>query len=256
MTSETIIALVMLTSMEIVLGIDNIIFLAILAGRLPKEQQHLARRVGLIVALVTRLGLLGLLFVLSRLDQIVVFDGEWLGVPQSWVSADAMRITVKDAVMLVGGMFLIGKSTMEIHHKLEGSEEQHVGGKTASFASVIAQIAILDLVFSLDSVITAVGMAREIWVMVVAMVVAVGVMLIFAGTIAVFVARHPTIKMLALAFLILIGVMLVAEGFDQHISKGYIYFAMAFSVGVEVLNLRVRKASEPVRLKDEPADHR
>ena len=249
--SADIIALVTLTLMEIVLGIDNIIFLAIVAGRVPKEQQARARQVGLVVALGTRLALLGLLFFLSHLDQTIVFRLSWLGLPAEWMPESVNDISIKDLVLLVGGVFLIGKSTVEIHHKLEGDEEQGGAGGTTTFASAIVQIALLDIVFSLDSVITAIGMAREIWVMVVAMCLAVGVMLIFAGRIAEFVSRHPTIKILALAFLILIGVMLVAEGLGQHISKGYIYFAMAFSVAVEMMNLRVRAKREPVALHDD-----
>jgi predicted tellurium resistance membrane protein TerC len=238
--SGDIIALVTLTLMEIVLGIDNIIFLAIVAGRLPKDQQALARRVGLVVALGTRLALLGLLFFLTHLDEVIVFRLSSLGLPAEWMPEKVNDISIKDLVLLVGGVFLIGKSTVEIHHKLEGDEGEGGGGGKTTFASAIVQIAILDVVFSLDSVITAIGMAGEVWVMVAAMCLAVGVMLVFAGRIADFVARHPTIKVLALAFLILIGVMLVAEGLGQHISKGYIYFAMAFSVAVEMINLRVR----------------
>jgi predicted tellurium resistance membrane protein TerC len=243
-----LVALVTLTLMEIVLGIDNVIFIAVLAGRLPHEQQDRARKLGLAVALGTRLVLLGLLFVLAHLDQTPVWYWSWF-VPKSWVPSTAIdMVSIKDVVMLVGGGFLIAKSTLEIHHKLEGQEEAH-GGSAASFRGVITQIALLDIVFSLDSVITAVGMAREIWVMIAAMVLASVVMVAFSGYISEFVARHPTVKILALAFLILIGVMLVAEGFNQHISKGYIYFAMAFSVTVEMLNLRLRARGEAVRLK-------
>jgi predicted tellurium resistance membrane protein TerC len=271
MSGELIVALVTLTLMEIVLGIDNVIFIAIVAGRLPHEQQAAARRVGLAVALVTRLLLLGLLFFLATLDQTIVFSWTSLGVPQDWFKAEtlpdgrviwpARDVTVKDLVLLLGGLFLIGKSTMEIHHKLEGHEDGvSAGGKAASYAGTIAQIAVLDIVFSLDSVITAVGMVRAdhtkgvdwaaIGVMVTAMVLALGVMLLAATAISDFVAKHPTIKMLALAFLILIGVMLTAEGTGHHINKGYIYFAMAFSVAVEMLNLRLRGRAEPVKLHE------
>lgn len=251
--SEALVALATLTLMEIVLGIDNVIFIAVLAGRLPKEQQSRGRRLGLIIALVTRLALLGLLFFLSQLDKVVLWSWTGLGVPSAWLPNSATDdVTIKDLVLLLGGGFLIAKSTMEIHHKLEGDEEGHgAGGAGVSFTSVLVQIALLDIVFSLDSVITAVGMARDIWVMVVGMIVALGVMLLFADAISEFVARHPTVKMLALSFLILIGVMLVVEGFGQHISKGYIYFAMAFSLTVEMLNLRLRSKRNAVKLRGE-----
>jgi predicted tellurium resistance membrane protein TerC len=276
-----LIALLTLTLMEIVLGIDNVIFIAVLAGRLPLEQQPRARRLGLTVALVSRLVLLGLLFFLAQLDRVVVFSWTSLGVPESWFAATraedgtvtwgARDVSVKDLVLLLGGLFLIAKSTIEIHHKLEGHEEGASANGTATFGSVISQIALLDIVFSLDSVITAVGMVRAdpslgidwaaIGVMVTAMLIAVGVMLAFAGYVSDFVARHPTIKILALSFLILIGVMLTAEGTGKHIDKGYIYFAMAFSVAVEFLNLRLRKSgAEPVALHNErmptPEAHR
>jgi predicted tellurium resistance membrane protein TerC len=272
LTTELLIALVTLTLMEIVLGIDNVIFIAIVAARLPKEQQPRARRIGLGVALITRLLLLGMLFFLSTLDKTVVFSWTMFGIPEEWFESHTLEdrtviypardVTVKDLVLLLGGLFLIGKSTMEIHHKLEGDEESEgVASKTApSFASVITQIALLDIVFSLDSVITAVGMVKAdptkgidwaaISVMVAAMVIALGVMLLAANVISDFVARHPTIKILALAFLILIGVMLTVEGTGHHINKGYIYFAMAFSVGVEMINLRLRARTAPVKLHE------
>ncbi len=256
MTADNIIALVTLTLMEIVLGIDNIIFMAIVSGRLPKEQQAKARRIGLVVALATRLALLGTLFFLTSLEKVNVFYISSLGIPESLMTPEINAISVKDLVLLLGGAFLIAKSTTEIHHKLEGDEHEGEGGGKMTFTSALVQIAVLDVVFSLDSVITAVGMAREPWVMVVAMILAVGVMLVFAGSIADFVGRHPTVKVLALAFLILIGVMLVAEGLGQHISKGYIYFAMAFSVVVEMINIRVRTKSKGVELRDDkmPSD--
>lgn len=254
--TEALIALTTLTAMEIVLGIDNVIFIAVLAGRLPKAQQASARRLGLLVALVTRLGLLATLFYLSHLDSVEVLRLTSLGVPAQWLPQDTLKevdaISIKDLVLLLGGVFLIAKSTMEIHHKLEGDEEERASTAAASFAWVIVEIAVIDIVFSLDSVITAVGMARDIWIMVLAMVIALVVMLIFSGYISNFVARHPTIKVLALAFLILIGVMLVVEGFEGHINKGYIYFAMAFSIAVETLNIRLRarrKSREPVHLR-------
>jgi predicted tellurium resistance membrane protein TerC len=258
---ELLIALVTLTLMEVVLGIDNVIFIAILAGRLPKEQQGRARRLGLMAALLTRLLLLFVLFWLSQLDKYILFSWTSLGVPEGWFHGEAVRdVSIKDLVLLLGGVFLIWKSTVEIHHKLEGEEDAHAGLGTATFGGVIFQISVMDIVFSLDSVITAVGMVKAdptkavdwaaIGVMVTAMVIAMGVMLAFAGAISDFVARHPTIKILALSFLILIGVMLVAEGTGQHINKGYIYFAMAFSVAVEMINLRVRAKSAAVRLHE------
>jgi predicted tellurium resistance membrane protein TerC len=263
---ELLLALVTLTVMEIVLGIDNVIFIAIVAGRLPAQQQPRARRVGLAVALITRLMLLGTLFALAGMEE-PLFRWSELGLPKRWFSTpEADGVSVKDMVLFFGGLFLIGKSTMEIHHKLEGHDEGEQSGQgkpAASFAGIIAQIAVLDIVFSLDSVITAVGMVRAdhkaaggidwwaIGVMVTAMVLALGVMLLAATLISDFVARHPTIKVLALAFLILIGVLLAAEGTGHPIPKGYIYFAMAFSVAVEMVNVRVRARAEPVKLHDE-----
>jgi predicted tellurium resistance membrane protein TerC len=247
--STIVIGLLTLTAMEIVLGIDNIIFLAILVGKLPTEQQPRARRIGLGAALGTRLLLLlTLSFILGLTKPVFTLpDLPFLH------DLEAREISFRDVILLAGGLFLIGKSTFEMHEKLEHASKAAAGAPeptsgTASFAKVIFQIAIIDIVFSLDSVITAVGMVDQIWVMVVAMVIAMGVMLAFAAAISNFVARHPTIKMLALSFLILIGVMLVAEGLGQHIDKGYIYFAMAFAVLVEMLNLRLRKSNDPVHL--------
>jgi predicted tellurium resistance membrane protein TerC len=243
--TEALVALLTLTIMEIVLGIDNVIFLAVLAGKLPKEQQGPARQIGLLVALGTRLLLLFTLAWIASLDQTPAFRLTDIGLPSYLFSdnLDVIEVTWRDLVMLAGGLFLIYKSTVEIHHKLEGHDENSGTAKAAaSFGVVIAQICVIDIVFSLDSVITAVGMAgNHLWVMITAMILAVGVMLVFAGMISDFVARHPTVKILALAFLILIGVMLVAEGFATHIPKGYIYFAMAFSFGVEMLNMRLRQ---------------
>jgi len=244
---ETWISLATLAAMEIVLGIDNIVFLTILAGRLPAAEQPRARKLGLAFALLTRLGLLLAI--------------TWvMGLTRELFSLLGHGFSGRDLILLAGGLFLIGKATFEIHDKLEVKHEEGpapaASGKGA-FWSVIAQIAVLDLVFSLDSVITAVGMAGHLAVMVAAMVIAVGVMLVFAGAIGDFVERHPTMKMLALSFLILIGVMLTAESFGKHIEKGYIYFAMAFSFGVEILNLRLRKrGAAPValhhRFEDQP----
>jgi len=238
-----LIALIALTAMEIVLGIDNIVFIAILTGRLPEEQRAGARRLGLGLALGMRvLLLLSLSWILGLTAPI--FSLSQMGIPKDWFGTEVNEISVRDLILLVGGLFLIGKSVHEIHAKLEGHHEGRHVGQNVTFTGVLVQIALLDLVFSLDSVITAVGMARQIWVMIVAVVVAIGVMLIFAGPISRFVERHPTLKMLALSFLILIGVMLVAEGIGTHIDKGYIYFAMAFALAVEFVNLRVRAAKK------------
>ena len=237
------IGLLTLTALEIVLGIDNIIFISILAAKLPLAQQARARRLGLMGAFVTRLLLLFSLAWIVRLTRPLfdVFDHPVSG---------------RDLILLVGGLFLIGKATFEIHNKLEG-EEHHEGAPrraAASFGSVIIQIMVIDMVFSLDSVITAVGMVRQISIMVAANVIALGVMLSSVGPISGFVDRHPTVKMLALAFLILIGTNLVAEGLGFHIPKGYTYFAMAFSVLVEMLNLRLQRAAKPVKLH-QPLDY-
>jgi predicted tellurium resistance membrane protein TerC len=226
-----------LTVLEIVLGIDNIVFISILAGKLPREQQAKARFIGLGLAMVMRILLL---FSLSWIIRLTAPLFEVLG----------QEISGRDLVLLLGGLFLIGKATHEIHERLEGEEGTESAKVAPSLRSVLIQIMLLDIVFSLDSVITAVGMVDEIGVMVSAVVVAVAFMMVFAGPVSGFVERHPTVKMLALSFLILIGVSLVAESFDQHIPKGYIYFAMAFSVMVEVLNLKSKKkAPEPVHLR-------
>ncbi len=234
---QSLISLVTLASLEIVLGIDNVIFIAILAGRLPAAEQPKARRLGIGMAVVSRIVLLlGIAWVM-RLTEPLLNIGE-------------LSLSGKQLILLVGGLFLIAKATYEIHDKLEGQEHGVKAGTAArALAGVVFQIMLVDLVFSLDSVITAVGMTPHIPIMVVAVIMAAIVMLIFAGPISDFVHRHPTMKMLALSFLILIGVMLVAEGFDQHIDKGYIYFAMAFSIGVELLNMRLRKKAEPINLR-------
>lgn len=235
---EWIVPLVTLTGMEVVLGIDNIIFLAILAGRLPKEQRGYARQIGLILALGTRLLMLFSISWILSLHQIVFTLPEWVAKTE-----EAREISWKDLILIAGGMFLIAKSTFEIHHKLEVHPEGHLDNGTntkSNFAMVLLQIAVLDIVFSLDSVITAVGMVQEIGVIITAMVITVLVMMIFAGPVSNFVEKHPTLKVLALSFLILIGVVLVAEGMGQHIDKAYIYFAMGFSFTVEMINLRVR----------------
>jgi predicted tellurium resistance membrane protein TerC len=232
---ESLIALLTLTVLEVVLGIDNVIFISILAGKLPKEQQAKARRVGLGLAMFMRIGLLASLAWMVKLTAPLF-------------TVLGQEISGRDLILLVGGLFLLFKSTREIHERLEG-EEGHAGARVAaSFASVIVQILLLDLVFSLDSVITAVGMANQLPVMIAAVVIAVAVMMVAAGPISNFVSAHPTVKMLALSFLLLIGMSLVAEGLDFHIPKGYVYFAMGFSVLVEMLNLWAQKKGKPVHL--------
>ncbi|NLG09657.1 MAG: TerC family protein [Deinococcales bacterium] len=232
---EAWVALATLTVLEIVLGIDNIVFISILSSRLPQEQQPRARLVGLGLAMFTRIALLFSISWLARLTEPLF---GLLG----------REFTGRDLVFLLGGLFLIFKATQEIHERLEGPAEERRVQRVASFASVITQIILLDIVFSLDSVITAVGMADHLAVMVTAVVIAVALMMFAANPIAEFVERHPTVKMLALAFLLLIGTSLVAEGLGQHIPKGYIYFAMGFSITVEFLNMRARRARAPVGL--------
>ncbi len=231
------IALATLTFLEIVLGIDNLVFVSILTGRLPKEQQSKARRIGLGLAMGMRVALL--------------FAISWLvGLTAPLFSVLEHAFSWRDLILLTGGLFLMWKSVSEIHHKLEGEEgvAERPGGRGMSFGSALVQIALLDLVFSLDSVITAVGMAQDIAVMVIAVLISVGVMIAFVNPICAFVERHPTVKMLALSFLLLIGFTLVGESWGLHIPKGYIYFAMGFSIGVEFLNLRLKRAGKPVSL--------
>jgi predicted tellurium resistance membrane protein TerC len=235
------IALATLTFLEIVLGVDNIIFISILSGKLPPAQQPRARRLGLLAAMLMRIALL--------------FSLAWIiKLTAPWFTVLGQEISGRDLILILGGLFLMGKSVYEIHDKLEG-EEGHASAKVAtSFASVILQIMLLDMVFSLDSVITAIGMVDVLWVMVTAVVVSVGIMMLSAETISAFVNQHPTVKMLALSFLLLIGMSLLMEGFEQHIPKGYIYFAMGFSVFVEMINMRLRKVSTPVALHDRYAE--
>lgn len=229
------VALLTLLALEVVLGIDNIVFISILAGKLPENQRQRAIYTGLILAMVTRVALL--------------FSISWLvGLTAPLFSIFGLEISGRDLILLIGGLFLIYKAVTEIHDKLEGEEGHESNRVAASFGAIIAQILLLDIVFSLDSVITAVGMADDIAVMVIAVIIAIVIMLIFANPIVKFVEQHPTVKMLALSFLILIGVSLVAEGLGQHIPKGYIYFSMAFAVIVEFLNLRM-KGSKPVEFK-------
>lgn len=230
------ISLLTLTGLEIVLGIDNIIFISILAGKLPQEQQAKARQTGLMLALITRIALLASIAWMAKLTTPLF---TMLG----------HGVSGRDLILIIGGLFLLVKSTMEIHEKLEGHDGHANPTKTgAKMGQVLVQIMLLDIVFSLDSVITAVGMAQHLGVMITAVVLAMGVMLLAAGSISDFVNKHPTLKILALSFLILIGVTLVAEGTGAHISKGYVYFAMAFSFGVEMVNLRLRKKGAPVEL--------
>ena len=234
---EVWIAFFTLTALELVLGIDNIIFISILVDKLPKEKQEIARRIGLFLAMFMRIALLLLL--------------SWIvGLTEPILTVTSFEITGRDLILISGGLFLIWKSTGEVHQLLEGEEGVESRKVAASFAGVIAQIMVIDLVFSLDSIITAVGMVSEVAVMIAAVVVSVGLMMLFAGAIGRFVSDHPTIKMLALSFLVVVGVVLIADGFGHHVPKGYIYFAMAFSVGVEMLNIRMRKRVKPVDLHE------
>lgn len=234
---ETWVSLLTLTLLEIVLGIDNIVFISILAGKLPPEQRSKARQLGLALALITRiLLLLSITWVMSLKTELINLAGH--------------GFSGRDLILLGGGLFLIYKAVKEIHEKLEGDSHTKEVKSAVSFSAVIFQILILDIVFSLDSVITAVGMADQIQVMIAAVVISVGFMLAFAGKLSAFVEKHPTVKMLALAFLVLIGVNLVAEGWGAHIEKGYTYFAMAFAVAVELLNLRLKSKSKPVQLHE------
>jgi len=236
-TSSGLIALGTLTFLEIVLGVDNVIFISILASKLPGRQQDLARRMGLLAAMGMRILLLLSIVWIVRLTNPLFYILE-------------RPISGRDLILIGGGLFLLAKATIEIHDRLEGEEGHRSSRVRPSFSSVLLQIVLLDIVFSLDSVITAIGMADHIAIMVTAVILAVGVMMFSAGPISTFVNRHPTVKVLALSFLLLIGVSLIAEGFGMHIPKGYIYFAMGFSVFVEMINLRVRRTSAPVHLHE------
>ena len=225
---QTWIAFATLTVLELVLGIDNIIFISILVDKLPEARRETARRLGLFMAMFMRIGLLLVL--------------AWIiGLVTPLFSAFGKDISGRDLILILGGLFLVWKSTTEIHHSIEGVEEQHASASRASFSAVILQIMLVDLVFSLDSIITAVGMVDDVRIMIAAVIASVGMMMLFARPIGNFVSDHPTIKMLALSFLVVVGVVLVAEGFDHHVPKGYIYFAMAFSLGVEMININMRK---------------
>lgn len=232
MTYEIIISLLTLVGLEIILGIDNIIFISILSQKLPEEQQKKARRVGLILAMFLRLGLLSVISLILRLkhDLFSVFG---------------QGISGKDLILIIGGLFLLYKSTMEIYHKVEGDEQHQTRGlKFKSFSSVVVQILIMDMVFSIDSILTAVGLVREIWVMYTAVIISVGIMIFAAEPISKFVNKHPSFKLLALSFLLLIGFALISEGFGVEIPKGYIYFSMAFALGVDVLQMQMNKKEE------------
>lgn len=240
LTTEAIISLLTLTLLEIVLGIDNIIFISIVSDKLPKEQQKRARSIGILLALVVRVGLL--------------FGISWIvGLKEPLFYAFKMGFSGRDIILFLGGLFLLAKSTTEIHHKLEGETEDDTSKKVFTMRSAIIQIVLLDIVFSFDSILTAVGLVDSVYIMIVAVVIALGVMLAFAQAISNFVNKHPSIKMLALSFLIMIGLLLVAEAFHVHVPKGYVYFAMAFSLLVEMLNLRLDKKSNAVKLRSKYA---
>lgn len=228
---EAWIALITLTSLEIVLGIDNIIFISILVGRLPEKERNRGRTIGLALAMIARI--------------ILLLSLTWvMGLTANLFEIFSVEISGRDLILILGGLFLLAKSTHEIHNSLEGQEESHESKARVSFLNVLIQISLLDIVFSLDSVITAVGLAKDVEVMIIAIIIAVGVMMVSAKSLGEFVDTHPTIKMLALSFLILVGVSLIGEGFEMHIPKGYIYFAMAFSIGVEILNMKIRKRAQ------------
>jgi predicted tellurium resistance membrane protein TerC len=230
---EAWIAFATLTALELVLGIDNIIFISILVDKLPAHQREIARSIGLFMAMFMRIGLL---LVLS-----------WIvGLVEPMLTVLGHEVSGRDAILLLGGLFLIWKSTTEIHQTLEGEEDGHLSNSKSTLFSVILQIMVIDIVFSLDSIITAVGMVDQVEIMIAAVVSSVGLMMLFARGIGDFVSNHPTIKMLALSFLVVVGLVLIAEGFEHHIPKGYIYFAMAFSLGVEMLNIRLRKKSSEI----------
>ena len=237
LTTEGLLALVTLTFLEVILGVDNVIFISILAGKLPHDTQARARRTGLFVAMFMRILLLiSIAWVIRLTAPLFTVLGN--------------EISGRDLILIAGGLFLLAKSTLEIHEGLEGAEHQRDGRAAASFGSVIVQIMLLDIVFSLDSVITAVGMAKDLEIMIAAVVLAVVIMMVTAGPISRFVQHHPTVKILALSFLLLIGISLVGDGLDMHIPKGYVYFAMGFSMFVEAINLRLRGKSSPVKLHE------
>lgn len=240
---ETWIALITLVVLELVLGVDNVIFISILAGKLPHQDQARARTTGIMLAVITRI------LLLLSISWVISLDEPLFHLP--WFNGEPIGISGRDLILLIGGLFLLWKSTHEIHEKLEGKEGAVSSRVAANFFSVIIQIMLLDIVFSLDSVITAVGMVEHVEIMIAAVIIAAGVMIFTAGPIGEFVERHPTIKILALSFLLLIGFTLIVEGLHQHIPKGYVYFAMGFSVFVEMINLRIRGSQvKPVNLRD------
>ncbi|MCU0327275.1 MAG: TerC family protein [Spirosomaceae bacterium] len=245
LTTAALTSIVSLTLLEVVLGVDNIIFVSIIAGKLPTNEQKKARNIGLIMAMGIRIGLLFVLgWILSLQNDL--FNLQDIGIPWN------MGFSGKDIILLIGGLFLLYKSTSEIHHKLEGYEENVSGSKkTSKLSKAILDITVINIIFSIDSIITAVGLTNIISVMAVSVVLSTLAMLLFAGSVGSFVEKHPTVKMLALAFLVMIGTLLVAEAFKVHVPKGYIYFAMAFSFLVEMLNIRMRKSAKPVDLHDE-----
>jgi len=256
---EALIALVSLTALEIVLGIDNVVFIAILSGKLPEEKQAKARTFGLLLAMVMRLVLLALAWLVIRLETglfALPFFTEEVMLESGEMARQAIEISSKDLLLLGGGLFLIAKAVWEIHETIEGELEERGPRKGATMTSVLMQVLLLDLVFSLDSVITAVGMTDIYWVMATAVVISIGVMLLFAGPISAFVKRHPTMKTLALAFLVLIGVLLVADGLHQHLNRGYVYFAMGFALAVELVNLKAgaRRRARAKREAPAPVD--
>lgn len=248
MTSEGLISLVTLTFMEIILGIDNIVFISIIVGKLPEDQQPRARNLGLLLALLFRVALLtGIKWLVGLTQPLFTIT--------LWGMIEPFGVNFKDLVLFAGGLFLIAKSISEMHHKLEGVEDEDIKLKSKNFFNIILQIILIDIVFSFDSILTAVGLADQLIIMILAVVISMVIMIAFAGVISDFINKRPTMKMLALSFLILIGFMLVLEGFHQHINKGYIYFAMAFSLVVELLNTQLRKKTDdPVKLRDRIPD--
>jgi predicted tellurium resistance membrane protein TerC len=236
LTTEGIISLLTLTFLEIVLGIDNIIFISITADRLPKQDQKKARNLGILLALVARIGLL--------------FGVSWIiGLKEPFITFGDFALSLRDVILIIGGLFLLGKSTSEIHAKLEGEDEEVRQVNVLSMRGAILQIIMLDVVFSLDSILTAVGLVDEVLIIIIAIVISLGVMLTFANRISAFINNHPAMKLLAVSFLMMIGLVLVVEGLHVHVPKGYIYFAMAFALGIELLNMKIRKKSTPVKLK-------
>lgn len=236
LTTEGLVSLLTLTFLEIVLGIDNIVFISIIAGRLPQQQQAKARNFGIFLALLARVALL--------------FGVSWIiGLKEPFITLGDFALSFRDVILIIGGLFLLAKSTSEIHAKLEGDDEEMRDVKVMTMRGAIIQIILLDVVFSLDSILTAVGLVEEILIIIIAIVISLGVMLIFARKISDFINNHPAMKLLAISFLMMIGLVLVIEGLHVHVPKGYIYFAMAFSLGIEILNMKIRKRSKPVELR-------